>query len=200
VIQDEDIERIAARIARRTAKVLAELDLEAQQPEALDQNVEVGLKRPLANGTTGIELTPVAFMRRLASIVPPPGNHDTCYFGVFAPNAAWRSRLVRVPRKEPDCPIHPGCEERDPQERRRRRRPAGARVRGVGGRTPDHVLEQAPAAQVARRGAIGVTLLAGTRGAGRAPGLVRGSRTPASPRRARRWRERKCGCSSWALP
>ena len=54
----------------------------------------------------------MALMRRLASLVPPPENHDTCYFGVFAPNAKRRSRLVRGPKKE--CPTHSGCEEREP--------------------------------------------------------------------------------------
>jgi hypothetical protein len=138
--KDEDIEKIAARISRRAAKVLAKLDVEALQPEALDQvrglaqhgelalklgevekvgeasgrmlaridgfslqaarhlhqndrsglefliryvlrpplslerlkelpngNIEVGFKRAHANGTTGIELKPMALMRRLAS-------------------------------------------------------------------------------------------------------------------------------------
>jgi hypothetical protein len=71
----------------------------------------VGFKRPLVNGTTGLELTPMAFMRRLASLVPPPGNHDTCYFGVFAANAKRRRRLVRAAKKDPElCRSHPGCE------------------------------------------------------------------------------------------
>ena len=79
-------------------------------------NVEIGFKRPLANGTFGIELTPMALMRRLASLVPPPGNHDTCYFGVFAANANLRKKLVRPRRKHPDdCRLHPGCDP--PQER-----------------------------------------------------------------------------------
>jgi hypothetical protein len=29
------------------------------------------------------------------------GEPRHCYFGVFAPNAAWRKRLVRAPGKEP---------------------------------------------------------------------------------------------------
>jgi hypothetical protein len=50
-------------------------------------------------------------MRRLASQVPAPGSHDTCYFGVLAPNAKWRRRLVRAPRKDLElCRSHPGCE------------------------------------------------------------------------------------------
>lgn len=69
------------------------------KPKDPNGNIEVGFKRALANGTTGIELKPMALMRRLASLVPPPGNHDTCYFGVFAPNAKRRSRLVRGPEK-----------------------------------------------------------------------------------------------------
>ena len=74
-------------------------------------NILLKLKRPLGNGTAAIELTPIALLRRLASLVPAPGSHDTCYFGIFAANAKWRRRLVRPRRKDPeDCHTHPGCE------------------------------------------------------------------------------------------
>ena len=76
--------------------------------------IELGLKRPLANGTAAIELRPLSLLRRLASIVPPPGAHDTTYFGVFAAHSKWRRRLVRPREKAPeDCRTHPGLEERD---------------------------------------------------------------------------------------
>jgi len=198
----------------------------------------------------------MALMRRLASLVPPPGNHDTCYFGVFAPHAKRRSRLVRGPKKE--CPTHSGYEEREPpvatlydqldplaggeeerdayipwaellrrvyqvdmlacpcggkrrfvsyvtepekiregleklglwseapplaKARRRRRRPAAARLRGVGQGTLGQPLEQESSQGAGcspRR--QGSTPLAGSWGAGGVPGLVRSSRTPTSPR------------------
>jgi len=70
-------------------------------------------KRPLGNGTVAIELEPLALMRRLASLVPPPGRHDTSYYGVFAANSAWRSRLVRALRKAPEGHGHPGWNDEE---------------------------------------------------------------------------------------
>jgi hypothetical protein len=65
-------------------------------------------KRPLGNGVATIELTPMALLRRLASIVPPSGSHDTSYFGVFAAHSKWRRQLARPRRKDPeDCQTHP---------------------------------------------------------------------------------------------
>ncbi len=63
------------------------------------------------NGTVGITLTPVAFLSRLASIVPPSRSHDTCYFGVFASHSARRGRLVKpVEEKNPSGPMPCGDE------------------------------------------------------------------------------------------
>jgi hypothetical protein len=36
-------------------------------------------KQPLADGTAGLVLEPLALLRRLASLVPAPGIHDTAY-------------------------------------------------------------------------------------------------------------------------
>ena len=102
--------------------------------------IELGLKRPLGNGLATIELTPMALLRRLASIVPPPGNHDTSYFGVFAAHSKWRRQLVRPRRKDPeDCQTHPwlfearwasrGC---DAGEQRPGERGVGRAVHPVG--------------------------------------------------------------------
>jgi hypothetical protein len=77
--------------------------------ERADGKIEVGFKKPLADGTMGMALTPVAFLRRLASLVPPPGAHDTSYFGVLAAHSKWRRRLVKPRRPDPElCRVHPG--------------------------------------------------------------------------------------------
>ena len=47
--------------------------------------VVIELKRPMYDGTTEVAYPPVALVRRLAAIVPPPRAHLTRYFGVFAP-------------------------------------------------------------------------------------------------------------------
>jgi hypothetical protein len=63
------------------------------------------LKKPWRDRTTHIELTPHAFLTRLASLVPRPRKNTSLYFGVLAVNAKRRKNLVRktersAPRKE----------------------------------------------------------------------------------------------------
>jgi hypothetical protein len=77
-------------------------------------NILISFKRPLGNGRAAMELTPMALMRRLASLVPPPGSHDTTYHGVFAAHARLRKQLVRPGRADPEsCSNHPGCAPED---------------------------------------------------------------------------------------
>ncbi len=69
-------------------------------------------KRRLANGTVGLELEPVALLRRLASLVPPPGGHDLAYFGIFASHSAHRRKFVRAKRVGPEvCRGHAGLDD-----------------------------------------------------------------------------------------
>jgi hypothetical protein len=48
-------------------------------------------------------MTPLAFMARIAALVPPPRHPLLRFFGVFAPHASWRADVVPVPRPEPSC-------------------------------------------------------------------------------------------------
>jgi len=50
-------------------------------------------------------LSPVAFLRRVAALVPPPRANLVRYFGVFAPNARVRPRVVPAP--PPPAPALP---------------------------------------------------------------------------------------------
>jgi len=68
-----------------------------------DGKVSYRMKRPAASGATELVLSPVAFLRRLAALVPPPGVHLVRFFGVLAPNA--RLRPLVVPR--PPAPAKP---------------------------------------------------------------------------------------------
>jgi len=71
-------------------------------------------KHPLADGTAALELEPLALLRRLASLVPPPGSHDTAYFGIFAAHSADRRRFVRAKRVDPEeCRGHAGLDEHE---------------------------------------------------------------------------------------
>ena len=51
------------------------------------------LKRPWPDGRTHLVLEPVAFLRRLVGIIPPPRRHLVRYAGVFGPAAKARSKL-----------------------------------------------------------------------------------------------------------
>jgi hypothetical protein len=56
--------------------------------------VRLGLKRAWSDGTTGIELSALEFVEKLAAIIPPPRANQTLYAGVLAGNAAWRAEVV----------------------------------------------------------------------------------------------------------
>jgi hypothetical protein len=58
--------------------------------------VSYRLKKPWADGRTHLVLSPVAFLRRLAGILPPPGRHLVRYAGVFAPRAKLRGGVVAL--------------------------------------------------------------------------------------------------------
>jgi len=63
----------------------------------LDGRLTYRMKRPSPTGQTHLVMAPVAFLRRLAALVPPPRANLVRYFGVFAPNARVRPRVVPVP-------------------------------------------------------------------------------------------------------
>jgi hypothetical protein len=64
------------------------------------------VRRPWFTGQTEIVLAPLAFLQRLAALIPPPRQNQTRYHGVFAANAtpaprrhrprAWRSAPRRL--------------------------------------------------------------------------------------------------------
>ncbi len=60
------------------------------------------LKKPWQDRTTHVELTPSAFLGRLASLVPRPRKNTTLYYGVLAGNARGRREIVpkAPPRKQ----------------------------------------------------------------------------------------------------
>jgi hypothetical protein len=58
-----------------------------------DGRISYRLKRPWPDGRTHLVLEPVAFLRRLVGIIPPPRRHLVRYAGVFGPAAKARSKL-----------------------------------------------------------------------------------------------------------
>ena len=58
--------------------------------------VVISLKRPLRDGRAELAFTPVDFLRRLATLIPPPYRHLTRYHGVFAPHHHLRAAVVAM--------------------------------------------------------------------------------------------------------
>lgn len=63
-----------------------------------DERVRVKLRSPLRNGQEQIILHPLALLRRLTWLIPPPRQHQIRYAGVLAPAAALRPVVVPAGR------------------------------------------------------------------------------------------------------
>ena len=75
-----------------------------------DGRVSYRLKRPWPDGRTELVLEPVAFLRRLVGIIPPPRRHLVRYSGVFGPASKDRAKLrALVPVAPPDATSEPAC-------------------------------------------------------------------------------------------
>jgi len=89
-----------------------------------DGRLAYRMKRPTATGQTHLVLHPVAFLRRVAALVPPPRANLVRYFGVFAPNARVRPRVVPAPPSPALLPRAASCPEvPEPVRSRRPRHP-----------------------------------------------------------------------------
>ena len=59
-----------------------------------DGRVVHELRRAWRDGTTHVVFEPMAFLERLAALVPPPRVHQQTYHGVLAPSSSWRDDIV----------------------------------------------------------------------------------------------------------
>ena len=59
--------------------------------------IVLALRAPFRDGTTHFVFEPLAFLERLAALVPPPRMHQLTYHGVLAPGASWRGAIVPAP-------------------------------------------------------------------------------------------------------
>lgn len=80
------------RICRYVARHPFSLD---RLSETADGRIAYKLKKP-RQGKRFLVMAPLAFLRRLAFLVPPPFNPLVRYHGVLAPNSKWRGHVVRV--------------------------------------------------------------------------------------------------------
>jgi len=74
-----------------------------------DGRIAYKLKRPWPDGRTHLVLEPVAFLRRLVGIIPPPRRHLVRYAGVFGPASKHRTKLRPLVPTDPDHPADPSC-------------------------------------------------------------------------------------------
>ena len=76
-----------------------------------DGNVRLEFKRPWSDGTSSIDLAPLALIARLAALVPPLRRHVVRYSGVISSHSSLRSQVVPVPvvatPEEKDKPSRP---------------------------------------------------------------------------------------------
>ena len=86
-----------------------------------DGRVAYRLRKPRKNGTTHLVMTPVQFLARIASIIPPPRFPLQRFSGVLAPNSAWRPAVIAM---RPPAPR--GGAEPAPAKRTRRKRKKGS--------------------------------------------------------------------------
>ena len=56
--------------------------------------VRLDFKKPWSDGTTSVDLEPLALIAHLAALVPPPRRHLTRYCGVLSSHARLRSQIV----------------------------------------------------------------------------------------------------------
>ena len=72
-----------------------------------DGRVAYELRRPWGRQTHRV-MDPLSFLARLAALVPPPRHPLIRFHGVFAPNSAWRSRVV--PQRAPESAMDTSAE------------------------------------------------------------------------------------------
>jgi len=58
------------------------------------------LRHTWRDGTTHIGFDPLAFIERLAALVPPPGAHQLTYHGVLAGGSSMRDRIIPMSRRK----------------------------------------------------------------------------------------------------
>ena len=97
-----------------------------------DGRISYRLKRPWPDGRTQLVLAPVAFLRRLCGIIPPPRRHLVRYAGVFGPASKQRAKLrALVPAAPSDDATAPSCAAPTSARTRTRRLPWAELLRRV---------------------------------------------------------------------
>lgn len=114
------------RLCRYGARPPFALERLAQRP---DGQVTYRLRHPRA-GIAQLVLAPTEFLRKLATLIPPPRHHLTRFHGCLAPNAKWRREVVPAPSAEPAAcsPPPPPAETASPPTPANDDAPAPSRI------------------------------------------------------------------------
>jgi hypothetical protein len=89
----DELERLL-RYTARGALSLERLDVNA------DGDLLYTFTRPWSDGTTGIKLSPLELMEKLAALVPLPRMHLVRYGGCLAPHSNLRAAIIPTPRQQ----------------------------------------------------------------------------------------------------
>jgi hypothetical protein len=89
----DQLERLL-RYTARGAVVLERLEEDA------NGNLIYAFNRPWSDGTTGITLSPLELLEKLAAIVPLPRAHLVRYGGCLAPHSKLRAAIIPTPRQQ----------------------------------------------------------------------------------------------------
>ena len=66
-------------------------------------------RKPWRNGKRAVVMDPMTFLSRLAALIPPPRFHMLSYYGVLAPAASRRDRVLYATR---GTATYDGCTDR----------------------------------------------------------------------------------------
>jgi hypothetical protein len=89
----DELERLL-RYTARGALSLERLDMNA------DGDLLYTFTRPWSDGTTGIKLSPLELLEKLAALVPLPRMHLVRYGGCLAPHSNLRAAIIPTPRQQ----------------------------------------------------------------------------------------------------
>ena len=85
------------RLIRYTARGSVSLE---RLEEAANGDLIYTFTKPWSDGTTGIQLSPVELLEKLAALVPPPRVHQVRYGGCLAPHSRLRRAITPTPRQQ----------------------------------------------------------------------------------------------------
>jgi hypothetical protein len=85
------------RLIRYTAR--GALSLERLEQDA-NGDLIYRFNRPWSDGTTGIKLSPLELLEKLAALVPLPRAHLVRYAGCLAPHSKLRAAIIPTPRQQ----------------------------------------------------------------------------------------------------